>query len=218
MRIVLALLVMVLAQGLEIDWKGDEKLAQRTKISESLVDSLGLKYYRAKFKFNPSWATSRGFHDHDANLPTFFARRVNRFLNQTKRAHKRLDRVVEDSLGIDKWIDYTALLADMDTQIFLLEELEVWRSWPTLYADGCIEGIYALLVSPDRTNLKENLASRLSEIPEVVSRARENLTTRIPPRLRLQASPTTSTRSPPMPIRSLRLGTTTSRGSSISST
>lgn len=176
MKIVLALLVGLLAQGPPIDWKGDEKLVQRTKASEALVDSLGFNYYQAKFKFNPSWATSKGFHAHDAELPTFFRRGIHQFMNQTKRMHARLDRVVEDSLGIEKWIDYKALLADMDTQIFLLEEIEAWKSWPTLYADGCIDGIYALLMSPDKTNLESNLASRLSAIPDVVGRARENLT------------------------------------------
>jgi len=175
-RIVLALLVLLLAQGRSIDWKGEEKLPQPTRVSEALVDSLGLQYYRLKFKFDPSLATSRGFHEYDDKLPTYFMRKVNRFMMQTTRIHRRLDKVVEDSLGIEKWIDYKTILADMDTQTFLLEELKVWKSWPTMYADGIIGGVYALLVSPDKTNLEANLASRLSGIPEVVGRARENLT------------------------------------------
>jgi len=182
-RIILALLVLLLpqggllAQGRSIDWKGEEKLPQPARVSEALVDSLGLQYYHLKFKLDPSWATSRGFHEYDDKLPTYFMRKVNRFLIQTTRLHRRLDKVVEDSLSIEKWIDYKAILADMDTQAFLLDEIKVWKSWPTLYADGVIGGIYALLVSPDKTNIETNLASRLSGIPEVISRARENLTT-----------------------------------------
>ncbi len=176
MRIVLAVLILLLGQGQRIDWKSDEKLPQKRAISEAQVDTLGLRYYRARFFFDPAWATAKGFHGHDDKLPTYFKRRIHGFLMKTKRSHAGLDRIVEDSLGIDKWIDYKALLADMDTQIFLLEELEIWKSWPTLYADGCIHGIYALLMSPERASLNENLASRLRQIPEVVSRARENLT------------------------------------------
>jgi hypothetical protein len=181
-RIVLALLILLfvqgrpLAQGRQIGLKGEEKLPQPPRISEALVDSLGLQYYRYKFKFDPALATSKGFHDYDDKLPTYFARKVGRFIMQTTLLRRRLDRVVEDSLGIEKWIDYKALLADMDTQAFLLDELKVWKSWPTLYADGIIGGIYALLVSPEKTNLEANLASRLSGIPEVIGRARENLT------------------------------------------
>jgi hypothetical protein len=188
LRIVLALLTILLihgglpgregllAQGRSIDWKGEEKFAQPPGISEALVDSLGREYYRVKFKLDPSWATSRGFHKYDDKLPTYFQRRVSRFLMQTARLHKRLDKVVEDSLSIDKWIDYKAILADMDTQVFLLDELKVHKSWPTLYADGIIGGIYSLLVSPEKTNLEAHLAGRLSGIPEVIGRARENLT------------------------------------------
>lgn len=183
MRIVLALLVILLiqggllAQGPSIDWKGEEKFAQPPRISEALVDSLGHEYYHMRFKLDPSWATTRGFHQYDDKLPTYFMRKVSRFLMQTARIRKRLDKVVEDSLSIEKWVDYKAILADMDTQVFLLDELKVWKSWPTLYADGIIGGIYALLVSPDRTGLEANLAARLSGIPEVIGRARENLST-----------------------------------------
>jgi hypothetical protein len=192
LRIILALLVLLLAQGNllaqghQIDWKGEEKFVQPAEVSEALVDSLGREYYGFKFRLDPSWATTRGFHKYDDKLPTYFVRRVNRFLIQTARLHKRLDKVVEDSLSIDRWIDYKAILADMDTQVFLLDELKVWKSWPTLYADGIIGGIYSLLVSPEKTDLEANLAARLSAIPEVIGRARENLTE--PSRLHCQVA------------------------------
>ncbi|MGD8628173.1 MAG: DUF885 domain-containing protein [bacterium] len=192
MRIVLALLVLLLgpeglfAQGRAIDWKGEEKFPQPPKVSEALVDSLGRQYYNLKFKLDPSWATTKGFHEYDDKLPTYFQRKVNRFLMQSARIHKRLDKVVEDSLSIEKWIDYKAILADIDTQVFLLDELKVWKSWPTLYADGMIGGIYSLLVSPEKENLESNLAARLSGLPEVMGRARENLTE--PSRLHCQVA------------------------------
>lgn len=173
MRLAVGVLILLLAQP---GWQGEGKLPLGREACEAVVDSAGRTYYEAKFAFYPALATSKGMREYDDQLSAFSMGQIHRFLVRTKRMQGQIARVWDDSLSLERWIDYKALVADMTTQVFLIEELETWRSWPTLYADGCVQGVYTLLMRPDRPEMESSLASRLSKIPEVVKHARRNLT------------------------------------------
>ncbi|MFH1313892.1 MAG: DUF885 domain-containing protein [Candidatus Eisenbacteria bacterium] len=160
----------------QVGWKGQEEIALSQAEADAVVDSIGQEYYRARFEFDPAYATSKGFSDFDDRLTTFAPRRVGGFLKKISRMQLTLERFHQDSLSMDSWIDLNALSSEMATQVFLLEDLELWRRSPLLYSNACISAIYYLALRPDDARSSTNLTSRLAGIPEVVAHARRNLT------------------------------------------
>ena len=173
MRWIIVLLVLGTPQ---IGWKGEGKIPLSPLEADRAVDSIGREYYRAKFEFYPAYATSKGVRDFDGNLATFAPRKVGGFSRKIRRLDTALQGFYEDSLTMGAWVDFKALSAEMATQLLLLEELEVWRRSPLIYADECVSGIYYLVVRPDSAGSRTQLESRLSAIPGVVQQARMNLT------------------------------------------
>jgi uncharacterized protein (DUF885 family) len=141
-----------------------------------VVDSISHQYYQEKFALYPAYATSKGVHAYDSKLSDFGPRKVRRFIIQSRRMREHLAGLTEDSLDIDTWIDMKALLADVSTQIFLLESLQVWRKNPILYVDACTNGLYYLAARQDSFYLNPDFSARLKAIPAVLDKARMNLT------------------------------------------
>jgi uncharacterized protein (DUF885 family) len=174
---VFGLLAITLAFGpREITWKGEETMPLPRARAEARVDSAGRDYYRGKFALYPAWATSKGVHDFDHSLSTFSPRSIGAFERRVDRIRRSLATFNHDSLSIPAWIDLQALQADMETQTFLLNEINLWRRSPLLYSDACIEGVYSLVLRSDRADRDENLNARLRAIPDVTNQARDNLT------------------------------------------
>jgi uncharacterized protein (DUF885 family) len=173
LRYIIAVMLLALPP---VGWKGEEKVPLPAATAEAIVDSVGREYYDAKFALYPAYATSKGAHDYDSRLSTFSPRSINAFLRRTKRFQTSLSNFDEDSLGIEAWVDLRALQADMATQQLVLEDLDLWHRSPVLYSDACIDGIYSLIVRPDRADPGAALAARLAMVPEVVASGRSNLT------------------------------------------
>ncbi len=173
MRVPTLLLLLLLAQ---IGWKGDQKFPFPPHVAEATVDSMAAEYYEAKMKCYPALATLKGVPGHDGKLSTYSQRSVFGLLGRIRNLGSQLSTLDEDSLSMGKWTEYKALLADMATQRFLLEDLELWRSRPTLYVDACVDGIAFLYLLRGSRVAAADLAPRLRMIPDVVKHARRNLT------------------------------------------
>jgi len=172
LRIPTFLLVLLLAQ---IGWKGDQKFPLPRSVTEGIVDSMAAEYYEAELVCYPALATFKGIPGYDDKLATYSQRSVFGLLTRIRNLDRSLATLDEDSLSMGKWIEYKALLADMASQRFLLEDLEVWRSRPTLYVDACVDGIASLYLLSNRAP-DSDLSPRLRMIPDVVKYARRNLT------------------------------------------
>lgn len=173
MKIPTLLLVFLLAQ---IGWKGDEKFPRPPHVSEAMVDSMAAEYYEAKLTFYPALATLKGIPGYEKKLSTYSQKSVFGLLSRIRNLGRELSTLDEDSLSMGKWIEYKALLADMAAQRFLLEDLELWRSRPTLYVDACVDGITFLYLTHIGRGKSVDLIPRLRMIPTVVKHARRNLT------------------------------------------
>ena len=172
MSIPIVLLGLLLAQ---IGWQGEARYPMAAQAVEARVDSLAREYYSAKYEFYPARATLRGIGGYDDNLSTYSGRSIFGLLARMRNLRKALTVFDEDSLTMAGWVSYQALLADMDAQRFILEDLEVWKSRPDLYVDACTEGIAGLyLIS--RGGPAPKLNPRLRKVPQVVQYARRNLT------------------------------------------
>jgi uncharacterized protein (DUF885 family) len=172
LRFILGLLILSLPQ---VGWKGEERLPLSSAVAAAVVDSVGREYYHAKSTFYPAYATYKGLEDYNGSVSAFAPNQRAGFLRRIKRMQRDLASFDEDSLAMGDWIDFKALMADMATQTFMLEDLEIWRSSPICYADACIHGIYSLLVRADDPDAGRNLAARLAQIPEITRQARLNL-------------------------------------------
>jgi hypothetical protein len=172
LRIPMLLLVLLMAQ---IGWQGDQKFPRPPAVSEAMVDSMAADYYEAKLTCYPALATLKGIPGYDNRLSTYSQRSIFGLLTRIRNLGRVLATLDEDSLSMDKWVDYKALLADMAAQRFLLEDLELWRKRPTLYVDACVDGIVLLYLAEAGRDAPVDLAPRLRMIPQVVRQARRNL-------------------------------------------
>jgi hypothetical protein len=168
--------VVVLVLLAQMAWKGEEKLPLPSAVVEATVDSLALEYYARKFDFYPETATLRGIPGRDGMLSTYSGRNIFKLLTVMRNARGQLTRFDEDSLGISKWGEYKAILADMASQRYLLEDLETWAGRPTLYVDACADGIGSLYLSGIAGVSAQSLSPRLRMVPQVVNFAHTNLT------------------------------------------
>ena len=168
-------LLMVLLMG-QIGWQGSQKLPRPQDVSEAMVDSLTAEYYEAKLACYPALATLKGIPGYDDKLSTYSQRSLFGLLARIRNVGRQLSTLDEDSLSMNKWVDYKTLLADMAAQRLLLEDLELWRRRPTLYVDACVEGITLLYLRQLGQGRPVDLAPRLRTIPTVIKHARKNLT------------------------------------------
>jgi hypothetical protein len=174
--LLIGLLLVVLPQ---LSGQGTEQISLSPAVAQGLVDSISADYYHAKFAMYPAYATGKGIHTWDSTLATFGPRRVRSFLLGTKRMVRDLSAFNEDSLTIQAWVDMRALKADMETQVFLLEELQIYRSSPLIYVDECTEGLYYLAIRDARFRENPGFTARLAAVPRVLNLARANLTSPI---------------------------------------
>ena len=156
-----------------IQAQGQEPLS--SSVAAALVDSLAHNYYEAKFAFYPAYATSKGVRSYDSTLSTYDPRLVSKFLRTTSRNYRELTSFAEDSLDIQAWIDLKSLLADMSTQMLLLDSLGMWHKSPILYVDACIDGLYYIAIRDPQFWSDPGFGARLAAVPQVFANARKNL-------------------------------------------
>ena len=173
MRFLLGLLLLILLPKGSL---GQEQIPISPAAARANVDSISHVYYEARFAMYPAYATSMGVVAYDSLLSTFAPRKVRRFIIQTKRMRQDLMSFTEDSLDIQTWIDMKALVADMSTQLFLLEDLKMPTKSPILYVDGCTNGLYYLAIRDQRFWLDPSFRARLAHLPKTLEMARKNLT------------------------------------------
>ncbi|HVP57508.1 MAG TPA: DUF885 domain-containing protein, partial [bacterium] len=160
----------------QITGQGTGQIAFSPAVAARFVDSLATDYYQTKFAMYPAYATSKGVDTWDSTLATYGPRKVRSFLIATKRKVLDLNSISEDSLSIQAWVDMKALKADMETQVFMLEELQLYRRSPLLYTDECTNGLYYLMIRHDNFRENPNFIARLEAVPRVLNVGRANLT------------------------------------------
>lgn len=156
--------------------KGQEAILVSSADAAALVDSIAHAYYQAKFNIYPAYATGKGISAYDSLLSMFDHREVRRFVIKARRLQQDLASLPEDSLDIQTWIDMKALVTDMSTQAFLLDQYGLTRKSPIPYVDACTNGLYYLAIRDGRYYLNPNFGKRLAAFPKVFANARENLT------------------------------------------
>lgn len=175
-------------------------LSRTTIVSLILVSLLGAQNaaallrhraetaYRLLWEFHPVDATATGCHEYDDRLGDYSATNISATAAKLRTLLNEVKAIDTTLLDLDNQIDRTLLIANLEMELFRLEQLRSWSNDPKFYADECIYGCYYLLLR-DFAPLSDraaNLCERLKEIPRVLNQARQNI--KSPPRLYAQAA------------------------------
>ena len=173
MRLVIGLLLLTVAPAAA---QGPGQAPFSAAAAHARVESLATEYYRAKFAMYPAYATAKGVRTQDSALSQFAPLKVRKFIIGTKGMLRDLAAVPEDSLSLQAWVDLKALQADMEGQVFLLQDRSAQTRSPLLYVDACTNGLYQLVIRDAAFRSNPNFVARLSAVPGVLETARKNLT------------------------------------------
>src|SRR3978361_739230 len=83
-------------------------------------------YFKAYFEFNPSQATSDGFHDYDSKLEDLSASAVNGRVASLRSLATRLVALQHDQLAVEESMDAEILDGQIKSE---LQDIELIQSW-----------------------------------------------------------------------------------------
>lgn len=137
----------------------------------------------AVFRFDPVSATSDGFHEYDAKLPSGTKAEVQ---EQIAAMHRWLDEVTKfDPHGLSPFVvaNRELVLSQIHSTLLSLETIRMWEKNPDFYSSGASSAIFVLMArkfAPEPERLKSVIA-REKLIPRLLESGRQNLAN--PPRI-----------------------------------
>ncbi len=129
------------------------------------------------FYFNPSQATSIGFHQYDKQLEDYSAPGVQRNIAALRSYEQKLAAVDPSALDAPVAADREILLNSIRSQLLSLDTIRNWEKNPDLYSSGVTGSIFVLMERPFApTDVRLRAAiERERQIPAAFSAARQNL-------------------------------------------
>lgn len=135
------------------------------------------RYFDGLFHFTPDRATRVGLHQYDAELPAYSRRDIEAEIERSKQALEELVRIPRKTLSHDNQIDARLLENSIRGHLLDLEQIRRWEKDPDFY-NGVISRALFVLVQREFAPADERLKSLLARerrVPELLERARENL-------------------------------------------
>ncbi|WP_437287338.1 DUF885 domain-containing protein [Sorangium sp. So ce406] len=135
---------------------------------------------RAWVADDPSFARSRGLHEHDGKVADYSAAAIERRLARLEQGRAALAAVDPAALSPDEALDREILLQQIDLKLFNGRDIEDWRRRPQFYdelfgVNQYLDRDYAPL--PERARrLLEHEKAALAQVPRVL----ENLASPMP--------------------------------------
>jgi uncharacterized protein (DUF885 family) len=126
---------------------------------------------------SPVWATQIGDHRYDSEIDDLSATGWQKFAQANKALLTELDKIDVRQLSRDNQVDAAILRNQLQFFIWDTEELQSWRWDAQVYNDFAGNAIYGLMAR-EFAPLPERIRSateRMEKIPQIFSRARENL-------------------------------------------
>ena len=141
----------------------------------SLVDRYFNDVY---FRYNPSQATSTGFHQFDSALEDYSQTAIHQQLAALSRFEQEIN-----AFSAAPEIDKSLLLANIHATRLALESIRMWEKNPDLYSSGVSSSAFAIMsrkfAAPDAR--LASLIAREKQMPKTFADARANL--KNPPRI-----------------------------------
>src|SRR3989454_6849891 len=132
-------------------------------------------YLRGYYAFEPSWATTMGLHQYDAQLGDRSRRAIDREIERTKRAIAETKRIEAALLSDSARIDYDLFLRQVQGHLFDLTEIRRWENDPGVY--NYAEAIFSIVArnyAPPEERLRMVIA-RLQQVPGLLASGKQNV-------------------------------------------
>ena len=151
---------------------------------DAAFSRLADRYFdEAVFRFDPVQATSAGFHQYDAQLPSGSKAEVQSEIAALRKFEAEVQAF--DARGLSPAIaaDRELVLSQIRGQLLALESIRMWQKNPDVYSSGATNAIFVIMsrsFAPPEARLRSAIA-REKLIPRLLQSARENLSN--PPRI-----------------------------------
>lgn len=158
----------------------------RAQDGPTAFHSLAKTYLEENLRLSPESATQLGDHRFDGNWSDFSPKGLTVMREMNARTLKQLDAISTGNLGEDDAVDADILRTNLQSNLFLYDELKEFEWNPLLYNPG--PGLFSLLArdyAPVETRL-ESLRQRLSTVDVILVAARANL--KRPPKLHTETA------------------------------
>ena len=135
------------------------------------------------FKYDPVQATSQGFHQYDALMPSGSRAEVEAQIAELHKWEGQVRSFGSKGLSPAAAADWELELSAIQSQLFSLETIRFWEKNPDTYSSGVTAAIYVIMsrnFAPQADRLRSVIA-RERLIPRLFVSAKENL--RNPPRV-----------------------------------
>src|SRR5690348_6900070 len=146
---------------------------QGQKNMSSFVDD----YFRALFEWNPSTATSIGFHEYDSKLEDLSAAAIQARIEKLKQLKTELTDVRQGNLSEADDIDAQLLDSQINGELLDLETLQTWRHNPMNYVGlpgSAIDSLMKRNFAPAAERLR-SVTARLKAVPALMDQMKANI-------------------------------------------
>jgi uncharacterized protein (DUF885 family) len=134
-------------------------------------------YFRALFEWNPSTATSIGFHEYDSRLEDLSAAAIHGRVEKLKQLKTELASVRQGKLSEADDIDAQFLDSQINAELLDLETLQTWRHNPMNYVGlpgSSIDSLMKRNFAPAPERLRSVIA-RLKAVPALMDQMKANI-------------------------------------------
>jgi uncharacterized protein (DUF885 family) len=158
--------------------------------ADMTFQQISSRYFTQMLPLTPVAATALGEHRYDAMLddvsPAGFARRVE----LARQLLAQLEPLDLKQMTRANQVDARLLRAELEAEIWKVEQLKEWRWNPLIYTELAGNGVYLLLsrdFAPPQQRLHD-VAARLSELPRLLEQVRESLDPDLVPRIHAETA------------------------------
>src|SRR5437870_6158394 len=133
-------------------------------------------YFNAYFEWNPSAATSVGFHQYDGKIEDYSAAAFGKRIETLKQLQRQLANL-PSSRSADEAIDIELIDSQIRAELLDIEALETWRHNPMNYValpGGTIDNLMKRTFAPKAERLR-SVISRLKGVPAMIDAMKENV-------------------------------------------
>ena len=133
-------------------------------------------YFTAYFEWNPSVATSVGFHEFDDKLEDYSAAAFENRIQKLKQLQTRLARLPSTRTS-DEAVDLEIVDNQIRAELLDLETLQTWRHNPMNYVyvpGGAVDNLMKRNFAPKAERLR-SIVSRLKAVPSMMDAMKKNI-------------------------------------------
>jgi uncharacterized protein (DUF885 family) len=133
-------------------------------------------YFNAYFEWNPSAATSVGFHEYDSKIEDYSAAAFSKRIEKLKQLQNQLAGLPATRTA-DEAIDIELIDSQIRAELLDIETLETWRHNPMNYVSlpgGTVDNLMKRNFAPKAERLR-SVIDRLKGVPAMIDAMKQNV-------------------------------------------